>query len=103
LHGPSPCLLLSHGFRSGIAVEGAVYNANARIISRTFLGSAITASNLGCHQTPGNQVKTLADRLFQIREGARVMARDNEGKTPLDYAETARIIKLLEANGATEK
>jgi hypothetical protein len=62
-----------------------------------------TASNLGCHQTPGNQVKTLADRLFQIREGARVMARDNEGKTPLDHAETARIIKLLKANGATEK
>jgi hypothetical protein len=26
---------------------------------------SVTASNLGCHPTPSNQAKTLADRLFQ--------------------------------------
>jgi hypothetical protein len=31
------------------------------------------------------------------------MARDKDGKTPLDYAETARMIKLLKAIGATEQ
>jgi len=38
-----------------------------------------------------------------IGEGARVMARDTTGKTPLDYAESASMIKLLKANGATER
>ncbi|MFP6868369.1 MAG: ankyrin repeat domain-containing protein [Nitrospinota bacterium] len=37
-----------------------------------------------------------------IAEGAKVMPRDKFGKTPLDYAETARMIKLLKASGARE-
>jgi len=30
------------------------------------------------------------------------MARDGRGKTPLDYAESAAMIRLLKSNGATE-
>jgi ankyrin repeat protein len=38
-----------------------------------------------------------------IKEDAKVMARDNMEKTPLDYAESAAMIKLLKQNGATER
>jgi hypothetical protein len=38
-----------------------------------------------------------------IKEGAKVMARDETGRTPLDYAESAPMIKLLKASGATER
>jgi ankyrin repeat protein len=30
-----------------------------------------------------------------IKEGAKIMPRDNTGKTPLDYAESAAMIRLL--------
>jgi ankyrin repeat protein len=38
-----------------------------------------------------------------IKEGAKVMPKDRLGKTPLDYAESAAMIRLLKANGATER
>jgi ankyrin repeat protein len=38
-----------------------------------------------------------------IRDGAKVMPRDNQRKTPLDYAESAAMIKLLKENGAVEQ
>jgi len=38
-----------------------------------------------------------------IKEGAKVMARNVAGRTPLDYAESAPMINLLKANGATER
>jgi hypothetical protein len=38
-----------------------------------------------------------------IQAGARVMARDERGRTPLDYAESSAMIRLLKANGATER
>jgi ankyrin repeat protein len=38
-----------------------------------------------------------------IKEGAKVMPKDRAGKTPLDYAESAPMIKLLKQNGATER
>jgi hypothetical protein len=31
------------------------------------------------------------------------MPRANNGKTPLDYAQSAAMIKLLKQNGATER
>jgi ankyrin repeat protein len=37
-----------------------------------------------------------------IKEGAKVMPRDKQDKAPLDYAESAAMIKLLKQNGATE-
>ncbi len=38
-----------------------------------------------------------------IEAGAKVMPRDSMGKTPLDYAESGPMIKLLKAHGATER
>ena len=38
-----------------------------------------------------------------IEAGARVMPHDDEGKTPLDYAESAEMIKLLKDHGAKEQ
>jgi ankyrin repeat protein len=38
-----------------------------------------------------------------IAEGARVMARDVQGRTPLDYAESAPMIRLLREHAAAER
>jgi ankyrin repeat protein len=38
-----------------------------------------------------------------INEGAKIMPRDFKEKTPLDYAESAAMIRLLKENGATER
>jgi ankyrin repeat protein len=38
-----------------------------------------------------------------IEAGAKIMPRDNKGKTPLDYAESGEMIKLLKAHGAKEE
>lgn len=42
-----------------------------------------------------------AAHLF-LMKGSKVMPRDNEGKAPLDYAESAEMIKLLKEYGARE-
>ena len=38
-----------------------------------------------------------------IEAGAKIMPHDDEGKTPLDYAESAEMIKLLKDHGAKEQ
>jgi ankyrin repeat protein len=38
-----------------------------------------------------------------IEAGAKIMDRDGEGKTPLDYAKSAEMIKLLKDAGAKER
>jgi len=38
-----------------------------------------------------------------IDGGAKLMDKDEDGKTPLDYAESAKMIKLLKSHGAKEK
>ncbi|MBS0183483.1 MAG: ankyrin repeat domain-containing protein [Nitrospira sp.] len=37
-----------------------------------------------------------------VAHGATVMPRDNSGKTPLDYAESEKMIKFLKSHGASE-
>jgi ankyrin repeat protein len=37
-----------------------------------------------------------------IEAGAKIMDRDDLGKTPLDYAESSEIVKLLKDAGAKE-
>lgn len=44
----------------------------------------------------------LAARLI-IEAGAKVMPRDKKGKTPLDWAESGEMIRLLKSHGATEQ
>ncbi len=38
-----------------------------------------------------------------IKDGAKVMPKNRLGKTPLDYAESAAMIRLLKENGAIER
>ena len=38
-----------------------------------------------------------------IEAGAKIMPKDDTGKTPLDYAESAEMIKLLKSHGAKEE
>jgi ankyrin repeat protein len=38
-----------------------------------------------------------------IAAGAKVMTKDRSGKTPLDLTESGEMVKLLKANGATER
>ena len=38
-----------------------------------------------------------------IEAGAKIMPKDDTGKTPLDYAESTEMIKLLKSYGAKEK
>lgn len=38
-----------------------------------------------------------------IEAGCKLMDKDEDGKTPLDYAESAEMIKLLKSHGAQEK
>jgi ankyrin repeat protein len=51
----------------------------------------------------GAKISGIDSAEILIREGAKVMPRDNTGRTPLDYAESAPMIKLLKQNGATER
>jgi ankyrin repeat protein len=38
-----------------------------------------------------------------IEAGSKIMPKDDKGKTPLDYAESAEMIKLLKDHGAKEE
>jgi ankyrin repeat protein len=38
-----------------------------------------------------------------IEAGSKIMPKDDKGKTPLDYAESAEMIKLLKTHGAKEE
>jgi hypothetical protein len=38
-----------------------------------------------------------------IEAGSKIMPKDDKGKTPLDYAESAEMIKLLKDHGAKEQ
>jgi hypothetical protein len=38
-----------------------------------------------------------------IEAGSKIMPRDDKGKTPLHYAESAEMIKLLKSHGAKEE
>jgi len=38
-----------------------------------------------------------------LKAGAKVMPRDEDGKTPLDLAESSAMIELLKSRGAKEQ
>ena len=57
-------------------------------------------------RTPLHVASRMDDRQVAellIAAGARVMPRDAQGRTPLDYAESAEMIRLLKARGASER
>ena len=72
----------------------ALLNAGAHVSSRGYKGMTplhIAAKNNDTYMTN-----------LLIEAGAKIMDRDDFGKTPLDYAESAEMIKLLKSHGAKE-
>jgi len=72
----------------------ALLNAGAHISSRGYNG--MTPLHIAAEQNDIHVATTL------IKTGAKIMPKDDTGKTPLDYAESAEMIKLLKSHGAKE-
>lgn len=72
----------------------ALLNAGAHVSSRGYNG--MTPLHIAAKQNDMYVATTL------IKAGAKIMPKDDTGKTPLDYAESAEMIKLLKSHGAKE-
>lgn len=72
----------------------ALLNAGAHVSSRGYNG--MTPLHIAAKQNDIYMATTL------IKAGAKIMPKDDTGKTPLDYAESAEMIKLLKSHGAKE-
>ena len=81
---------------NGPATVDALLKAGAHVSSAAFNGK----------QTPlhvaAKRQNTKAAALL-LKAGAKVMPRDEDGKTPLDLAESQAMIELLKAHGAKEQ
>ena len=66
-----------------------------------FVSSKDESERTPLHIAAENNVLFAAEIL--LSEGAKVMPRDIEGKTPLDYAESGPMIRLLKKHGAKEQ
>lgn len=81
---------------NGPAVVDALLKAGAHVSSVDFHRK----------QTPlhlASQMQNTKAAILLLRAGAKVMPRDEDGKTPLDLAEASAMIKLLKAHGAKEQ
>ena len=97
-------------FMSGPGDNGPVpvlvQERQSKTLARLLAAGAKVSSIDSKGRTPlhwAAKVDNVAAAQMLIRAGARVMARDLAGRTPLDYAESASMIALLKANGATER
>jgi ankyrin repeat protein len=69
-------------------------------------GARVSGTDSYQHQTPlhiAAQLNNAKAVALLLKAGAKVMPRDDAGKTPLDLAEAAPVIQLLKAAGATER
>lgn len=68
-------------------------------------GARVSSTESYKHKTPLH-IAAEVDNPIAVRmlleAGAKVMPKDDDGKTPLDYAESADVIKLLKSYGAKE-
>jgi len=76
-------------------------------IIRVLLKAGARVSSTDCYKnlTPlhlAAKFESATAATVLLKEGAKVMAKDSDGKTPLDYAESGPVIKLLKAYGARE-
>ncbi len=68
-------------------------------------GAHVSSNETHKHQTPlhiAAQLNNPISAKILLDAGAKVMPRDTDGKTPLDYAQSAEVIKLLKSYGAKE-
>jgi ankyrin repeat protein len=69
-------------------------------------GAHVSSTEYGKKQTPlhvAAQTNNTKAAILLLEAGASVMPRDEDGKTPLDLAESSGMIALLKARGATEE
>ena len=81
---------------NGPAIVDALLKAGAHVSSVAFHRK----------QTPlhvAAQMQNTKVAILLLRAGAKVMPRDEDGKTSLDLAESSAMIKLLKAHGAKEQ
>jgi ankyrin repeat protein len=79
----------------------------ARLVIESLLRhGALVSARDGSGMTPlhiAAQKNNIVGAKMLIDAGAKIMPRDDVRKTPLDYAESAEMIKLLKAHGAKEE
>lgn len=98
-------------FMTGISLEvsknGEVQTVYAKLVIEALLKAGADVSSHGIEeQTPlhvASKFNNLVGAEMLIEAGAKLMDRDKNGKTPLDYAESAAMIKLLKSYGAKEE
>jgi ankyrin repeat protein len=81
---------------NGPAIVDALLKAGAHVSSAAFHRK----------QTPlhlAAQMQNTKAAILLLKAGAKVMPRDEDGKTPLDLAESSAMIELLKAHGAKEQ
>jgi len=83
-------------YDDGPPVVDALLKAGARVSSTTY-----DRKQTPLHIAARFQNVKAAELL--LKAGAKVMPRDEDGKTPLDLAEKSSMIKLLKAYGAKEQ
>jgi ankyrin repeat protein len=95
--------ILFHGIMVKNGEDKVIYQ---RLIIKDLLDAGAHVSSRGyngmspLHIAAKNNDSYIANVL--IEAGAKIMDKDDSGKTPLDYAESAEMIKLLKSHGAKE-
>lgn len=75
------------------------------ILEAVIKSGAYVSSRNEFEETPlhiAAQYNNIVGAKMLIAEGCKIMPRENRGKTPLDYAESGEMIKLLKKHGAVE-
>jgi len=91
----SQYLKYTRGVKEGIILLESLLNYGAYVSGRNAVG--MTPLHFAAKYN-----NIYAAKLF-LEKGALVMPKDNQGKTPLDYAESTEMIKLLKEHGAKER
>ena len=97
-------------YNSSFVFNGSATTEEDKNISKEALNALITA---GAHVSARNSrgetplhIATKRNNFYAatllLDNHAKVIPRDGKGKTPLDYAESGEMIKLLKENGAKE-
>ena len=81
---------------NGPAIVDALLKAGAHVSSTVFHRKQ-TPLHVAAH------LQNTRAAMLLLKAGAKVMPRDEDGKTPLDFAESSAMIDLLRAHGAKEQ
>lgn len=94
------------GFHGIMAKNGEDRTIYQRLIIEALLNAGAHVSSRGYNEMSPLHIAAKQDDMYAattlIKAGAKIMPKDDTGKTPLDYAESAEMIKLLKSHGAKE-